>query len=254
MMILASSTTLADESNRWSVLSSQGGIPRMKRIYVPTKHPDDWQRFLAQPEKQWRSGYSAKELAECWEMANGFPSEFQELFTKSGNPALWQLELLFAIPEYKVILPGGKRASQNDLFVLARAKDDQLVTIAVEGKVSESFGPTLKAWLIGASNGKRVRLKFLCDILGLSSEPPLDIRYQLFHRTASAIIESKRFNARYAMMIIHSFSSVHKGLVEYQNFLSLFGVSGRANELVKLPNPRNVSVYIGWVTGKPKTG
>ena len=224
----------------------------MKRIYIPTTSANDWRQFLAEPEKQWRSGYSAKELAECWEQANGFPPEFQELFSKSDNPVLRELELLLAIPEYKVDLPGGKRPSQNDLFVLARAKDEQLVTITIEGKVSEPFGNTLETWLSDASKGKKTRLNFLCDILGLSNEPPLSIRYQLIHRTASAVIEAGRFNAKYAMMIVHSFSSEHKWLTDYQDFLSLFGASGEVNQLVKLPHPKSISVYAGWVVGKTK--
>ena len=207
----------------------------MNHIYIPTSSPDDWRKFLAEPEKQWRSGYSAKELAECWEQSNGFPSEFQNLFSKAENKALNELELLLAIPEYQVNLVGGRRPSQNDLFVLARAKDGQLVTIMIEGKVSEPFGDILEVWLKDVSEGKKKRLKFLCDVLGLSSQPPLNIRYQLLHRTASAIIEAKRFNAKYAMMIIHSFSPEHKWFSDYQDFLGLFGVASKINELVELP-------------------
>ncbi len=226
----------------------------MNHIYIPTSSPEDWRKFLAEPEKQWRSGYSAKELAKCWEHSNGFPSEFQELFSKSKNQALNELELLLAIPEYKVGLPGGKRPSQNDLFVLARAKDCQLVSIMIEGKVAEPFGDTLEIWLKDASEGKKKRLEFLCDVLGLSGEPPLNMRYQLFHRTASAIIEAKRYNAKYAMMIVHSFSSEHKWFSDYQDFLSLFGVSSKANELVELPKSEGLQFFTGWVVGRQKAG
>ncbi|MFA7012304.1 MAG: hypothetical protein WC202_05045, partial [Desulfobacterales bacterium] len=47
------------------------------------------------------------------------------------------------LPEHKVPLPGGSRSSQNDIWVLARSKG-QLISIAVEGKVSETFGPTVQ--------------------------------------------------------------------------------------------------------------
>jgi hypothetical protein len=228
----------------------QGGNPNMNRIYIPTTSPDDWRQFLAEPAKQWRSGYSAKELAQCWERADGFPPELKALFAGSDNPELRKLDLLLAIPEYKVELPGGGRPSQNDLFVLARAKDNQLVSIMVEGKVSEPFGATLATWLKDASKGKQTRLSFLCDTLGLSGEIPGQVRYQLLHRTASAIMEARRFNAGYAMMIVHSFSPEHKWLADYQRFLNCFGVSGQVNELVNIPNPSSVSVYAGWVVGK----
>ena len=50
----------------------------MKHIYIPTASSDDWQQFLAEPTKQWRPGYSAKELADRWENAEGFPSAVQD--------------------------------------------------------------------------------------------------------------------------------------------------------------------------------
>ncbi|GAB4582074.1 MAG: hypothetical protein Fur0022_48270 [Anaerolineales bacterium] len=61
--------------------------------------------------------------------------------------------------------------------------------------------------------------------------PPLNIRYQLLHRTASAIIEAKQLNARYAMMIVHSFSTEHKWFSDYQDFLDLFGNKHLAIEI-----------------------
>lgn len=35
----------------------------MRRIFVPSRGADDWRQCLADPEKQWRDGYSAKCLA-----------------------------------------------------------------------------------------------------------------------------------------------------------------------------------------------
>jgi hypothetical protein len=117
----------------------------MKRIYIPTTATEDWRKLLASPEKHWKTGYSAWELANCWESAKGFPASLRAMFARSENPALQKLELLLAIPEYRVGMPGGGHASQNDLFILAQAADDSLVSISVEGKVDESFGQTVKA-------------------------------------------------------------------------------------------------------------
>jgi hypothetical protein len=36
---------------------------------VPTRGPADWQAWLADPEKHWKDGRSAKMLAEAWEGA-----------------------------------------------------------------------------------------------------------------------------------------------------------------------------------------
>lgn len=49
----------------------------------------------------------------------------------------------------------------------------------VEGKVRESFGPTLVEWEIDVSPGKEERLSFLLLTLGLSALPRGEVRYQL---------------------------------------------------------------------------
>lgn len=218
----------------------------MKHIYVPADSPEDWRRLLAEPEKQWRAGYSARLLAECWQAAEGFPAEVQALLSGAAEPALRKLELLLAIPEYQVALPGGGRPSQNDLFALGRAADGQLAVLMVEGKVAEPFGDTLETWLRRASPGKLARLEFLCQALGLSNPPPGALRYQLLHRTVSAILEAQRFNAAYALMVVHSFSPEQAWLADYQAFLALFGVTAGAGTLARLPIPGKLPVYAGW--------
>ena len=92
----------------------------MKRIYIPSKGPEDWRLHLASPERQWRRGFSARTLAYCWEDSAGFPPEVASLLEDAGESALIGSELLLAIPEYKVPLEGRGKPSQSDLFVLAK--------------------------------------------------------------------------------------------------------------------------------------
>ncbi len=221
----------------------------MPRFFVPTTGPDDWRRLLAEPEKQWRAGFSAHALAHCWEQAQGFPPEVAGVFAQSAIPAFEHLELLLAFPEYRVPLPGGARPSQNDLFVLARGGDGQLVAIMVEGKVAEPFGPTLGEWQAAESPGRRKRLAFLTALLGLGDVPDY-IRYQLLHRTASAVIEARRFNARSAVMLVHSFSPDAAWFGDFQAFLGLFGVQAQHNQLCQLRQLDGINVYAGWVQGR----
>lgn len=47
----------------------------MSHIYIPTTSPEDWRRLLAEPDKHWKRGYSARALACCWE-TEGFPFLF----------------------------------------------------------------------------------------------------------------------------------------------------------------------------------
>jgi hypothetical protein len=220
----------------------------MNRIYVPATKLEDWQALLAEPEKHWRTGYSAKALARCWMEADGFPASVRETFASSGIKMLEDVEMLLAIPEHKVPLPGGGHPSQNDLFVLAKGGGD-LIAIMVEGKVSEPFGPTVEEWLEGASVGKKRRLEYLQETLGLSAPVPSTIRYQLLHRTASAIIEAKRFNAPNAMMLVHSFSRSNEWFEDYATFASLLGIKPTVGVVHLVKEVHGTNLYLSWVTG-----
>ncbi len=223
----------------------------MGKFFVPTTGTEEWKKLLADPEKHWRSGYSAKALACCWEEAGGFPKSVQQVFSQSAIRQFNGIKFLLGFPEYKVPLPGGSHPSQSDIFVLAHSPG-QLITIAVEGKVAESFGPTISEWQKRNSKGKQVRFKYLCELLGLSGKSLDQVRYQLLHRTASALIEAERFNASTAMMMVHSFSQEHEWFEDYQAFLNLFGKSGAPNSITHVGERNGVELYLSWVTGEQR--
>jgi len=228
---------------------------KVSRIYIPANKPEDWRKLLAKPRTQWRTGYSAKALACCWQEANDFPESVRNVFKSSSIELFQNVELLLAFPEYKVPLPGGARPSQNDIFILARGSD-QLIAITVEGKASESFGETVVEWKLNDSEGKQKRLHFLCEELQLQEEQIDHIRYQLLHRTASAIIEAHKCKAENALMLVHSFSKSDEwieGFKDYQNFLALYGLRGiEPNSIVYARNIDGINLYFGWVSGEKK--
>jgi hypothetical protein len=221
---------------------------QMTRILSFTSGPGDWQTFLADPVKQWRTGYSARTLAHCWEASDGFPPEVSKVLTQTTEPLLANLEPLLAVPEFKVRLPGGSRASQNDVFVLARSCAGP-VCIMVEGKVNEPFGPTLDDWRTDASSGKDKRLDFLLQTLGISAPVGGNIRYQLFHRAASAIITAEQYHAVAAIVLIHSFSDEHTGWSDYKGFVGLFGVRAVRDVVQRLPTVSPTHLFGAWVAG-----
>ena len=223
----------------------------MGKFFVPTTGTEEWKNLLADPEKQWRSGYSAKALACCWEEAGGFPKSVKGVFSQSDLEQFKEIKFLLGFPEYKVPLKGGQRPSQNDIFVLAHHQG-KLVTIAVEGKVAESFGPIVSRWKVPESKGKQCRLEYLRQLLGLSGKSLDSIRYQLLHRTASALIEAERFNSSAAMMMVHSFSQEHEWFEDYQAFLNLFGKSGAPNSITHVGEKNGVELYLSWVTGEER--
>ena len=221
----------------------------MSRIYIPVSSAEQWQDFLADPDKQWKPGYSARALAYCWQEADGFPPSVARVL--SQLPQFKELQMLLGLPEHKVSLPGGSRPSQTDIWVLAGCADG-LVSIAVEGKVSESFGPSIAEWDYDSTPGRRERLEFLCSLLEVEVPPPPDVRYQLFHRAASAILEAQRFRAQNAVLLVHSFSQTEEGFDDYARFASLLGWQVEVNFIASGGNRSGVDFFLAWVRGEEK--
>ncbi|MEH7235899.1 DUF6946 family protein [Bacillus sp. JJ1562] len=222
----------------------------MGTFFIPSKGPDSWRDFLADPKKQWKKEYSAYELAHSWEEAKHFPKCVQRAFKQSGISVFQDVKLLYGFPEYKVKIPGGNTSSQNDLYVLAKA-NNELVTIMVEGKVAEPFGETVASWLGNSpSDGKRERLEYLFKQLGLSEDSVINKRYQLLHRTASALLEASKVNAKHALMLVHSFSETGKWFEDYAEFVQLFQLSPKKDEIVGPVDVNGVNLYFGWVIGE----
>ena len=235
------------EAVRKSGLKGENFVPR---ILAFTSGPEDWQVLLADPAKHWKRGYSARTLAHCWEGSEGLPPEVALPFAQNTDPLLANLNPLFAVPEFKVPLPGGSRASQNDIFVLARSSAGP-VSIMVEGKVSESFGPTLEEWQNEPSPGKDERLRFLLRSLGFGKPPARTIRYQLLHRAASAVITGEQYRAAAAVILVHSFSQQRVGWSDYRAFTALFGVEAVVGSLQRLTTASSIPLFGVWVLGNP---
>jgi len=220
----------------------------VSKILAFTSGPNDWQALLANPAKHWRSTYSARTSAYCWEAVDGFPPEVAQALSQSDSPLLAGITPVLAVPEFKVPLPGWARASQNDFFVLARSAAGP-VSIMVEGKVNESFGPTLHRWIGQDSPGRQERLRFLMRLLGLRSQPQGAIRYQLLHRAASAIITGEQYRAAAAVFVVHSFSEALVGWPDYQAFARLFGVDAMQGKVQRLGGRSLIPLFGVWVVG-----
>jgi hypothetical protein len=158
------------------------------------------------------------------------------------------LQLLLAFPEYQVALPGGNRPSQTDLLVIARGQDG-LIVLAVEGKVAEPFGPTISAKRAENSRGVDERLSYLLNLLQLPSDLPGTVMYQLLHRAASAILVARDFAASYAVLLVHSFSSEHAWLREFQAFTGLYGQQPNVGQLARLAEIESIHLFAGWCHG-----
>jgi hypothetical protein len=193
----------------------------VKKIYVPSLGTCSWRTLLADPTAHWKRGASAMELAVSWEAAartpRGLPDAVATVLDQ--HPTTRGSELLFGIPEHRVALPGGSRASQTDLWAVLRTSDGW-ASAAVEGKARESLGPTINEWLREPTPGRRTRLDSLCGTLGLGRIEACDLRYQVFHRAASAVIEASRIGAQTAILIVQNFYGESSAWPDFEAFVN----------------------------------
>jgi hypothetical protein len=241
---------------RASEHSTDGRLWPMPPIYIPSSGPHDWQWLLAKPGLQWKHGASAMALADAWESAQGWPPEVNRALQRSD---LADLDLLLALPEHQTPLPGGRAASQTDLLVLARQSAGGLVVLAVEGKAREPFGEdTVAAWRVPETAGRKARLAYLLELLGLADDERTDgLRYQLLHRAAAALIEAERFGAADAVLLVHAFKNEgaapdeDANFSDFSAFADALGTRAAAGAIVPAKVPGSVRLHLGWVDGTP---
>jgi hypothetical protein len=220
----------------------------MKRIFTRSVGTSSWRALLADPQLHWKRGASAMELAVSWELAaeteRGLPAEVARVLDL--HPATRGAELVFGVPEHRVALAGGRRASQTDFWAVVKA-NDHLVSIAVEGKAGEPFGPTIEEWLREASPGKHLRLEALCHALCVTPEPAQTLRYQLFHRAASAVLEATRIDATTAVLLVQNFRPDTAAWADFDKFVAQFGASACRGSICQSGRQQGVILLFAWV-------
>ena len=190
--------------------------------------------------------------AVCWEDNEPqLPSEITNVLEASGDKSLASLELLAAIPEWEVDLPGGTRPSQTDILAITR-NELGLVILGVEAKVDEPFGPTLGEKKTKASPGQLERISYLEHELGRASPMDESIRYQLLHRTVSAILTARSFHAGIAVMLVHSFSLNSRWREDFEAFAEAIGGKRLTDDLYEIELSTGPRLIIGWCKGAEK--
>ncbi|MDD2229794.1 MAG: hypothetical protein PHY48_10325 [Candidatus Cloacimonetes bacterium] len=221
--------------------------------YQPLKSHDEWRNLLSHPINHWVDGKSAKELVKLWLQTNDIPASVRSIFPDSD------IKPLFIFPEYQVQMPGKGGNSQNDLYIYASTKTNNWVII-VEAKANEVFDETVEKWYEekkNANGGENAayRLTEIQKILELKviDNPPYNtigkLRTQLFHRTASAIIEAKRVEVSKALVLIQSFANNSNNYLDFKSFLSLFCIDNTI-EKDKLIGPvkiGNIELHFAWI-------
>ena len=204
--------------------------------------------YLAQQQRHWKKGYSAYELAHSWVNAGDIPASVRSVINTCPDYA--GAHLVEGLFERDVDLRTPGRRSQTDLLAFVKLAHGNAV-IAVEGKVDEPFGELVSVWN-DYSRGKARRLEALCASLALRVADVGDIRYQLLHRTASAIYEAQRYRTRRALMLVHSFSFSDTSFRDFQAFAELMGTPiPAANRVSEERECEGVRLRLAWVKDRP---
>lgn len=209
----------------------------------PLLKPEDVICYLAKREKHWKEGRSAYELAYSWFTANDIPRDIREIL--SDDPAFEGATLERAIFENKTELDKHGHGSQTDLLAFLKTSKGNAV-IAIEAKVDETFGPLVSEWN-NYGTGKLRRLAGLLDVLKFGAEEIGGLRYQLFHRVAATVLETKKVGARNAAMIVQSFDSEGTGFPDFQKFAAAFGAPVLLPGRLSSPKELNgMKISLGW--------
>lgn len=220
----------------------------MKRIFIPTVSGTDWQRQLAKPVTHWKQGASAMTTAAAWEAADGtLPPEITRLLESSREPSLRGQLLLAALPEWQVPLPGGITTSNTDVLAICR-NELGLCIIGVEAKVLEDFGPLVSSKRAEASSGQGERLAYLHSLLGVERFDDA-IRYQLLHRTASALLTAREFHAATAVMLVQAFDTPAARRGDFEAFRTAMGAREVAPLIYKVDSFSGPSLFLAWCDG-----
>ena len=151
--------------------------------------------------------------------------------------------------------------SMTDLMAYgSNAKGDAIV-LAVEGKADEPFASRVSAWVRGdamtpmmttAPRQSRLRrLKFLSKHLAKTITPDSTLRYQLLHRTVSAVLEAQLHGAAAAVVLVHAFGpDAPENLLDFSDFLRELGGSpvtkGTVSGPYQLGEQRDLPTYFLW--------
>lgn len=166
-----------------------------------------------------------------------------------ASPTFEGIRPLLVITDHQPPLPGGGSPGQSDLWMMART-DRDLVSIAIEENVGESFGRSVREWLDDTSTtGKKDRLDYFATMLELPVTRLYGLRYRLVLRTVSALVEAARFNAAHAMLLIHSVSKDRGHFEDYRSYVGLFDESPEPDTVISAEARSGIALHFAWVTG-----
>jgi hypothetical protein len=217
---------------------------RIPHLHLPMRQPTDIIPHLGKGELHWKEGRSAHALCMSWAQVNAIPASVRRVL--ATHPGTARLELVDGFFERLVELGDGRQPSQTDLMAIC-SDEAGLLAMAVEGKVTETFGPTVKEWRNGTPTKER-RLENLCLTLSIGVKESDLLRYQLLHRTVSALREADRYKTSRAMMLVQSFCPKASGFADFARFTACLGFGSAEPDTIIGPNiVAGKQLFMAWV-------
>lgn len=210
---------------------------------------DSWEthRPPKMPERQWKDGRSAKELARYITASlPGVPVEIEE--------ALKHLVPANAVfdwdAEYVTKLPGTGEGRNHDAVLFG----EDLV-VCIEAKADETLGNLCGEEMADASVNKLHRISALLDMFFKGGfKKYRQLRYQLLTAGAGAILEAQKQKAAKAVLLVIVFKSrehteeakLQANDRDIENFLAATNAFP-AEGLMQIPNNTDVALYFGKI-------
>jgi len=220
---------------------------------------DDWRGLAG--ENKWVPRRSAYELAHAWQAAGGLPPQIRDALDQSEHEHLKGLDVDLCLVEKPVFLDTNRAPSMTDVMAYGRNAIGQRVVFAVEGKADEVFALRVCSWVRGDEPeanlslppraSRQRRLRFLARHLALDIGTESRLRYQLLHRTVSAVLEAQLHGAEAAVVLIHAFGrEAPENWRDFSDFIQELGGAAPVNGKVSGPyatgENRDVPTYFLW--------
>lgn len=190
-------------------------------------------------------------LAKAW-FRTGQPAVPEELLSLLRSHGLTRnLIIDLGMPECVTELAKFPGENRNSDMILVGRSDGRPVVVAVEAKADEEFGPVIGAYCDSkahtASNVPKRVQGLLTALLGADRRfaECHELRYQLVHGCAAALIEAKHHGADMAVFVVHEFLTgpglrakrVRRSARDWDAFLRMFDGARSPTQVGGLAGP-----------------